>query len=378
MGSIYAMKLSHLYKLWDESGAEQKYRSFSEPGNKFAIYGAGNFGMRMLASLKQQFNVTPIAFLDQKAYKGRYYVDKIPVFTPEELFALEGDIPIGVAVQSYYTQREANDIDERLRLVGFNNVMNIWTTNTNLNEFHYMPTINREKTVKVIDLLSDEMSKEQYYSYIYSRMWKAQFFAQIFPITTSYCETSLFQLGDNDYVLDCGAYNGYTAMNMLHNYPMLKYITMFEPDASTYKKLAVLVQETNRTGINAIQAAVTNVTGCTNFLNEGTEASRIDESSEEMVKCYRIDDLEYQRSPSFIKMDIEGAELSALHGARKTIVKYRPILAVSCYHKAIDIYEIPLFVNTICPDYRLFFRKYGSRDNSVDFVLYAIPPERVL
>jgi hypothetical protein len=55
-------------------------------------------------------------------------------------------------------------------------------------------------------------------------------------------------------------------------------------------------------------------------------------------------------------MDIEGAELKALAGARKTIESYRPELAVCVYHLNNDIYEIPRYIKSINPGYRCVIR----------------------
>lgn len=54
----------------------------------------------------------------------------------------------------------------------------------------------------------------------------------------------------------------------------------------------------------------------------------------------------------FIKMDIEGAEKEALRGARETLRRFRPRLAISAYHLKEDPVEIPALVRDLDPGYR--------------------------
>jgi len=53
----------------------------------------------------------------------------------------------------------------------------------------------------------------------------------------------------------------------------------------------------------------------------------------------------------FIKMDIEGAEQKAINGARSTIAKFRPRMALAIYHIKGDEIEIPNLVSKIVSDY---------------------------
>jgi FkbM family methyltransferase len=55
----------------------------------------------------------------------------------------------------------------------------------------------------------------------------------------------------------------------------------------------------------------------------------------------------------FIKMDIEGTEKEALAGARETIRRYRPRMAVCTYHLPGDSTRIPALVRETRADYRL-------------------------
>lgn len=55
----------------------------------------------------------------------------------------------------------------------------------------------------------------------------------------------------------------------------------------------------------------------------------------------------------FIKMDIEGAEVNALRGAKATIARHHPRLALSAYHRPTDPVQIPAAVNSAWNGYRI-------------------------
>jgi FkbM family methyltransferase len=54
----------------------------------------------------------------------------------------------------------------------------------------------------------------------------------------------------------------------------------------------------------------------------------------------------------FIKMDIEGAEVNALHGARETLRRFRPRLAIAMEHKPDEETAIPNAVRAVKSDYQ--------------------------
>lgn len=73
---------------------------------------------------------------------------------------------------------------------------------------------------------------------------------------------------------------------------------------------------------------------------------------------------------TFIKMDIEGAEYKAIKGAAKKIKGCKPKLAISIYHNMEDIWELPMLILDICPDYKLYLRHYSI--TQAETVLYAV------
>lgn len=73
---------------------------------------------------------------------------------------------------------------------------------------------------------------------------------------------------------------------------------------------------------------------------------------------------------SFIKLDIEGAELRSLQGAGRIILRNRPRLAVCLYHKKEDYWKISCYLKSLVPEYRLYIRHYSNY--SAETVLYAV------
>lgn len=72
----------------------------------------------------------------------------------------------------------------------------------------------------------------------------------------------------------------------------------------------------------------------------------------------------------YLKMDIEGAELDAIKGACKTITKYKPKLAICVYHLFNDIFEIPLYIKSLVPEYNFYLSQ--KKDDLNELVLFAV------
>jgi hypothetical protein len=69
-------------------------------------------------------------------------------------------------------------------------------------------------------------------------------------------------------------------------------------------------------------------------------------------------------------MDVEGAEADAILGATQLLVRSAPKLAISVYHYATDIWNIPLLIKQINPRYRIWLRHYSNDID--DTVCYGI------
>jgi hypothetical protein len=105
-------------------------------------------------------------------------------------------------------------------------------------------------------------------------------------------------------------------------------------------------------------------------------SSHIDAVGGSRIQATSLDDCLQGASATFIKYDLEGAERAALLGAAATIRQWRPKLAISVYHLADDLWELPALIKDMTPGYRYFLRHYSFL--SFETVFYAIPEEQCL
>lgn len=77
-----------------------------------------------------------------------------------------------------------------------------------------------------------------------------------------------------------------------------------------------------------------------------------------------VEELQLDRV-DFIKMDIEGAELNALQGARKSIARFHPRMALSVYHAPDHPRTIPELARKANPGYRIECGPCAEANNSV-------------
>jgi FkbM family methyltransferase len=73
----------------------------------------------------------------------------------------------------------------------------------------------------------------------------------------------------------------------------------------------------------------------------------------------------------FIKVDVEGADLSVLEGAAEAIRAQRPRIAIACYHKPDDLVAIPDLLASLGVPYRWYLQ--CSTMTPIDTVAFAVP-----
>jgi FkbM family methyltransferase len=164
-----------------------------------------------------------------------------------------------------------------------------------------------------------------------------------------------------DVVLDCGAHIGYFTRVALRAGASL--VVAVEPEVANIAAFKRNFEKELRAGtVKLVAKGVWNSTGKLSLNVSGqsndshTVLERTDSRKTETIEVVDIDRLARELRLSkvdFVKMDIEGAELKALQGARNSIAKWRPRLAISAYHVAGDPGNIATFVWRTRTDYRV-------------------------
>ena len=179
-------------------------------------------------------------------------------------------------------------------------------------------------------------------------------------------------------MVDCGAFDGDTIRSLVSlQGDRFSRIIAYEPDPLNWKQLQQTLAGLPEAVVRKITCrpqAVGTQTETVCFNSTGTDLSTVG-SGTLSVDCVRLDESLKEESPTLIKFDIEGFEPEALAGARETIRRHSPILAVSAYHQQSHLWEIPSAIQNIRDGYRYFLRPHGSE--GWDLVCYAIPPSRI-
>lgn len=177
---------------------------------------------------------------------------------------------------------------------------------------------------------------------------------------------------EHEVFVDGGAFRGDTYEYFVStNLKAAKYYA-FEPDLKNFEILKKKTAADEK--VRVFSQPLSDKKVRVNFSQTGSVSSKIENQSENetMVETSTIDIA--APDATFIKLDIEGAELDALRGGEQTILANSPKLAICCYHRREDVFAIPLYIKSLNKDYKLFFRQHTS-GWCRDLVLYAYVPK---
>ena len=163
---------------------------------------------------------------------------------------------------------------------------------------------------------------------------------------------------------------GDTLEELVKHYKTENYFG-FEPDTKNFEKLTETADRLKNNFGRAVlfPAGVGDKNEFLKFESSNNSVSKISQDGGEIIQVVRLDDVLKGYDNLMIKMDIEGAEIAALNGAKKIITETKPDLAISIYHKPSDLWKIPLLLKEWVPDYKFYMRNHSGF--TVETVLYC-------
>ncbi len=185
-----------------------------------------------------------------------------------------------------------------------------------------------------------------------------------------YFDENIVKPEKDEVFIDCGSLDCVTCYKF-REWVGGKYnkIYSFEPDPDNLEKCYKNIENFQLKNIEMLPYGVWDKKDELHF-NCAKGGSSISDYGETVIKTISIDEILNGDKATFIKMDIEGAELKALIGAKETIRKWHPKLAISIYHKPEDLIELPVYIKELNPEYKFYLRHYSS--SLFESVLYAI------
>lgn len=282
---------------------------------QYIIYGAGMFGKQVFHIL-QRDRAEVIAFCDADSSKQGQRCLGIEIISPLQL----------------------NDYPEAVVLLA------VWNQSANIKENLCRLGVRAERLMSCFPI-ENYVDKNQYF------------------------DDEIIKFGEGEIFLDCGCYDFETSQIFAQKCSSYKKIVCFEPDQDNRSVILQKMQRLPGDKVQLIPYGVWKERDTLNFDGSGSSVM-VSNARGQKVEVIPIDEA-VRDKVTFIKMDIEGAELNALRGAAKTIVDNKPRLAISVYHKPEDILEIPAFILKLVPEYRLYLRHY-SNYFATETVLYAV------
>jgi FkbM family methyltransferase len=178
----------------------------------------------------------------------------------------------------------------------------------------------------------------------------------------------VIRLSNSEVFVDCGGFDGDTALQFRSRVAEYKRIYLFEPSPTNLAKARARLSDLEN--VSLVPLGVSDVAGTLSFDPSGGSASAVNAAGSMKIDVVSIDD-HISELVTFIKMDLEGWELQALKGARKHILADHPKLAIAVYHRPSDFWLIPEYVLGLRDDYDVYLRHYS--EGWSETVMYFVP-----
>ena len=345
------------------------------------LYGAGESAHWFVEVVIKGYGFTPYIVLDRRFTEESTF-EGIPAIHPDHFLATSQQLDESIIVISSGNQKTACEIEQELNLKGFKHIISLH----NIYEIHnpfsqpvelfddgFSYYLNRESDIKAAyNLLADEESQQVFLAFLETHMKRKPVDIPRRPREEQYFPSDVLLNKGYSRFVSCGAYDGDTIRALIQKNGRVEEIVCFEADPILFKRLSnYLADNKNEIAdkVLALPCAVYSHEDIVCFTEATGLGSRISENGNLKVQTVSLDKILPTFSPTMITMDIEGVELEALQGAEQIIRTHKPDLAICVYHSPNQIWDIPMYLDSLDLGYKFYLRNYTSF--SLETVLYA-------
>lgn len=344
-----------------------------EASDTLFLFGGGLMGALAVSVLKDELEI--IAVCDNDTEKQNLTIEGLPCISPQKLSDYKNPF-VFISTVKYYPV-----IHQQLTTMGVRHCcLDAYVVRQHLAEFE-----------TVFQMLDNESRR------VYAGILLCRVSGDVSDAEKYCCDNQYFCLPKFRYIhnekgafVDCGAFVGDTLEEMVKRslgtapklyafepgeraFDALKKRTSFLCDIWAIEPERIICEKAGvgeKCGYLSFREYTTDLAGMsftdidTSTKNAGAEIVDLDSYFTE----------KQEENISFIKADIEGSEWAMLQGAKGTIQRCKPKLAICVYHSIYDFFRIPLFLKNLVPEYQFMVRHHGDWDEET--VLYCFISER--
>ena len=349
-------------------------------GKKIILYGAGVGCTIFCLFVLQKRGLHPSAILDRR-FTSREIRFGVPACHPSAYTPTEDERKNTVVVVTVGKTEYHGDIFACLRGLGFESIV----LSSDIYEYYLLcPPAeldsqgldyyvrHKESICRALDLLADEPSRGVFLRILQMHLQRIPLRIPDRPPAEQYFPKDIAIRKGYSRFVNCGAYRGDTVLHLHSLVGKIDALACFEPDQDNFAALSDLLRskrETLADELLAFPCGVFSHETQLRFSGGNQLNSVISDHGESLIQCVALDHVIPNLRPTFIQMDIEGAEPEGLQGAEGIIREHQPALAVCVYHSPPHLWEIPLYLHGLKLGYRFYLRNYTSY--VFDTVLYA-------
>lgn len=305
---------------------------------------------------------------DSDSAKWGEYFCGAKCLSPQELMAIKNKCAVFVTVGDF------EPVFEFLTKNGFPSVNLIFkydlVTSAFLATHDHLEIL--DKLCRIYEILSDEQSKKVFDSIVERVLGTGEdskVMANVFE-KHQYFPSDIVKMSDHESFVDIGAFNGDTVKDFIERTQgKFDNIFSFEVDHINFNLLQANVKHMpDHDRIMIFNMGIWD-SECDITYSIGNSQSTIG-TGEGQGHVVPLDDILEHEKVTFIKMDIEGAEPHALRGAKNIITAQKPQLAICIYHDFKHLWEIPLYLKELVPEYKIYLRHHTNLE--YETVCYAV------